>query len=73
MIPNSVLKNSDCRLLKRFQRQMSEMECWNIGILEYWVLNASIHHSILPLFQFLVRWSESGERNEAYESFSAAC
>ena len=49
------------------------MECWNTGILEYWVLNTSIHHSILPLFQSLVHESEAIERNEAYESFSAAC
>jgi hypothetical protein len=47
------------------------MECWNTGILEYWVLNASIHHSILPLFQSLVHESEAIERNEAYESFSS--
>jgi hypothetical protein len=41
-------------------------------MLEYWVLNASIHHSILPLFHSLLRWSEAIEqRNEAYESFSA--
>jgi hypothetical protein len=41
-------------------------------MLEYWVLNASIHHSILPRFHPLVGWSEAIEqRNEAYESFSA--
>ena len=41
-------------------------------MLEYWVLNASIHHSILPLSHSLLRWSEAIEqRNEAYESFSA--
>ncbi len=49
------------------------MGFWNMGILESWALNASIHHSILPLFQSLLRWSEAIERNEAYESFSAAC
>ena len=32
------------------------MECWNIGILEYWVLNPSIHHSTIPI---LVRCSEA--------------
>jgi len=50
-----------------------EVGCWNIGKLEYWVLNPSIHRSILPLFQVLLRWSEAIERNEAYEFFSAAC
>ena len=41
-------------------------------MLEYWVLNASIHHSILPLFHSLLRCSEAIEqRNEAYESFSS--
>jgi hypothetical protein len=33
--------------------------CWNIGKLEYWVLNPSIHRFILPLFQALLRQSEA--------------
>jgi hypothetical protein len=49
-----------------------EVGCWNIGKLEYWVLNPSIHRSILPLFQVLLRCSEAIERNQAYESFSEA-
>jgi len=63
------------RLLKKISqaRRAKEMGCWNMGILEYWVLNASIHHSILPRFQSLARWSAAIERNEAYESFSATC
>jgi hypothetical protein len=42
-----------------------------MGILESWVLSASIHLSILPPFQSLLRWSEALKRNEAYEAFSA--
>jgi hypothetical protein len=49
------------------------MGCWNMGILEYWVLNASLHYSIIPLLQSVLRCSEAIERNEAYEFFSAAC
>jgi hypothetical protein len=60
------------------------MGCWNMGILEYWVLNASLHYSIIPLLQSVLRWSEAIERTlrhaqgnrligEAYEFFSAAC
>ena len=43
----------------------------SIGVLEYWVLNASLHYSNTPLFQPLLRWSESGKRNEADGPFSA--
>ena len=49
------------------------MEYWSMGELEYWVLTASLHYSITPVFQSLVRRSEAIERNEAHESFSAAC
>ena len=35
-------------------------------------VNASFHYSINPLFQSLVRWSETIERNEAGKSFSSA-
>ena len=35
------------------------MGCWNMGILESWVLSISIHHFILPLFQFLRTLSEA--------------
>jgi hypothetical protein len=66
-------RNPDRRLLKKTQRRTKEMGCWNMGILESWVLNVSIHHSILPSFQSLLRWSEAFKRNEAYEAFSAAC
>ena len=48
------------------------MDYWSMGELEYWVLNASLHYSITPVFQSLVRRSEAIERNEVYESFSAA-
>ena len=28
------------------------MECWSIGVMEYWVFpNPLLHHSITPLFQ----------------------
>ena len=37
------------------------------------VVNASLHYSTTPLFQSPVRGSESIERNEAYEFFSATC
>ena len=47
------------------------MACWNAEELEYWVLNPSIHRSIRPLLQALLRWSEAIERNEAYEFFSS--
>jgi hypothetical protein len=43
-----------------------EIEGWRAS-------NASLHYSTTPLFQSLVRWSETIERNEAYEAFSAAC
>ena len=36
-------------------------------------VNASFHYSTNPLFQSLVRWSETIERNEAGKSFSSAC
>ena len=49
------------------------MGCWSTGVLEYWVLDPSIHYSTTPLFQSLILWSEAIERNEAYEAFSAAC
>jgi hypothetical protein len=26
-----------------------KMECWSDGILEYWVSNPSLHHSITPV------------------------
>ena len=60
---------------ERTQRQMSEMECWSTGVLEYWVLNPSLHYSITPilLYSSLSRCSEAIECNEAYEFFSAAC
>jgi len=31
------------------------MGCWNMGILESWVLNASIHHFTIPIFITLER------------------
>jgi hypothetical protein len=31
------------------RRRTSEMGCWSMGILEYWVLNASLHYSIIPV------------------------
>ena len=48
---------------------------WSMGVLEYWVLNASLHHSGTP-----VRWSEARilrrfelfERVERIELFLAA-
>ena len=49
-------------------RGVGILENWNIGS-----LNPSIHRSILPLFQALLRWREAIERNEAYEAFSAPC
>src|SRR6266498_2148676 len=54
---------------------MNEMECWSKGVLDYWVLNASLHYSTTPILHYssLSRWSEEIEHNEAYESFSAAC
>src|SRR6266581_3563865 len=60
---------------KRSQRRMSEMECWSKGVLDYWVLNASLHYSTTPILHYssLSRWSEEIEHNEAYKSFSAAC
>jgi hypothetical protein len=45
------------------------MEYWNIGGV---VFNASLHYSIVPGFQSVVRCSQAIERNEAYEFFSAA-
>jgi hypothetical protein len=32
-------------------------------------INALLQHSIIPVLQSLLRWSEAIERNEAYESF----
>jgi hypothetical protein len=63
--------NSVCSLLKKISE--ARRAKWNVGIWEYWALNASFHYSILPLFQSLLRFSEAISRNEAYESFSAAC
>ena len=54
---------------------MGEVGCWSTGVLEYWVLNPSLHYSITPilLYSSLSRCSEPIECNEAYEFFSAAC
>src|SRR5262249_493708 len=30
-----------------------KMECWSIGVLEYWVPNASLHHSSTPGYQIM--------------------
>ena len=43
------------------RRRMSEMGCWSVG-LEYWVLNSSLHYSIIPVPQSPIRWSEAVER-----------
>jgi len=43
-----------------------------MGVLDYWVLNASLHYSIIALLQSLLRWSEAIEGNEADEPFSMA-
>jgi hypothetical protein len=48
----------------RLPSQVRKSKCW---------INASLHYSIIPLLQSLLRWSEAIERNEAYESFSADC
>jgi hypothetical protein len=45
-----------CRLLKKISQ---EMECWNTGVLEYWVLNPSFHYSIVPIFPQLLRCGEA--------------
>jgi hypothetical protein len=44
-------------------------------IVGVWVLTAPLHYSTIPILQSssLSRRSEAIERNEAYESFSAAC
>jgi len=49
---------------------MSEMESWNIGVLGFERIIPSFHPSTIPIFSTL---DEAIERNEAYESFSAAC
>jgi hypothetical protein len=45
------------------------LEYGNIGVLGFKHINPSFHPSTI---QSLLRWSEAIERNEAYESFSAA-
>jgi hypothetical protein len=51
-------------------KKISEGTKWNVGVLEYWIIG---FEPIIPSFQSLVRCSETIERNEAYEAFSAAC
>jgi hypothetical protein len=48
-----LLENPDCRLFKEISevRRAYKMECWSNGILEYWVLNPSLQHSVTPLIQ----------------------
>jgi len=56
---------------------MGKLKGWNIGVLEYLVLNSSCNYSTVPPFQCsdvpmlqqLLRWSEAIERNKAYEPF----
>src|SRR6266536_811350 len=50
---------------------LHETEYWSIGVLEYWISNASLHYSIAPVLQSL-RWSETMERNAADGPFSLA-
>src|SRR5882724_2577026 len=38
---------------------LNKMECWSPGVLEYWVLNASLHYSITPVLQSSVPHSGS--------------
>ena len=45
--------------------QVPKIECWR-------AIHALLQHSIIPVLQSLLRWSELIERNEAYEAFSAA-
>ena len=40
--------------LQAESRSVSERDHWSDGVLEYWVLNASLHYSITPLFQSLL-------------------
>ena len=56
----------------RIRGATGEMECWSIGVLDYWVLNASLQYSFTPILQFLVRWiawSEAGGSFWAVYSF----
>jgi hypothetical protein len=56
---------------KKTQRRMSEMECWSKGVLEHWVLNASLHYSTTPILQnsSLLRWSETMEPTKPMRLF----
>ena len=40
-----------------------EMECWSMGVLEYWVLNTSLHCSITPVLQAPTKLERGGWRN----------
>ena len=78
-----MLKNWVCRLLKKIseaRRAKNRSFDFRSGQAPRQIpksmlegVNASLHYSTTPLFQSLVHWSEAIERNEAYESFSAAC
>src|SRR5262249_48525527 len=46
----------DARQLEGNQK----MECWSIGVLEYWVPNASLHHSSTPGYQIMSHGLELG-------------